>query len=139
MRYLVTGGAGYVGSHLVALLVDQGHTVGVLDNLRQGHRAALPDGVRLVVAGIESDQAQELLADGPWDAVFHFASLSLVGESMQDPMMYFSQNVAGGIRLIDGCVKHGVTKFVLSSTANLFGNPERMPIDEGVSIQPGSP
>lgn len=139
MRFLVTGGAGYVGSHLVALLVDQRHTVVVLDNLRQGHRAALPEGVRLVVAGIESDMAQEVLADGPWDAVFHFASLSLVGESMQDPMMYFSQNVAGGIRLIDGCVKHGVTKFVLSSTANLFGTPERIPIDEGVLIAPGSP
>jgi UDP-glucose 4-epimerase len=80
-----------------------------------------------------------VLADGPWDAVFHFAALSLVGESMQRPFFYLYENAALGIRLIEACVKHGVRKFVLSSTANLFAEPERMPIDENERIVPGSP
>ena len=68
-----------------------------------------------------------VLADGPWDAVFHFASLSLVGESMRLPFRYLTENGMNGIRLIEACVRHGVGRFVLSSTANLFGTPEEMP------------
>lgn len=139
-RFLVTGGAGYVGSHLVALLVGRGAEVVVLDDLRQGHRAAVPHGARLVEGDV-SDIAtlDAVLAEGPWSAVFHFAALSLVGESMRQPMRYLLENGAGGIRLIDACVRHGVTKFILSSTANLFGEPERMPIDESARIDPSSP
>ncbi len=139
-RYLVTGGAGYVGSHLVLALRDAGHEVRVYDNLRQGHREAVPDGVGFVHADL-ADRAKldETLADGPWDAVFHFAALSLVGESMQRPFFYLAENAGLGIGLIDSCVRHGVSKFILSSTANLFGNPQRIPIDESEHIEPGSP
>jgi UDP-glucose 4-epimerase len=139
-RYLVTGGAGYVGSHLVALLAAQGAEVVVLDSLRQGHRAAVPPGVRLVVAELSDAAAVDaVLADGPWDAVFHFASLSLVGESMAQSMRYLLDNAALGIRLIDACIRHGVRRFVLSSTANLFGLPDSIPIAEDARIAPASP
>jgi UDP-glucose 4-epimerase len=139
-RYLVTGGAGYVGSHLVLALRDAGHDVVVYDNLRQGHRAAVPADVKLIEADIANARRLDLvLADGPWDAVFHFAALSLVGESMQAPFLYLMENAGNGIRLIEACVHHGVRKFILSSTANLFGNPRRIPIGEDENIDPGSP
>lgn len=139
-KYLVTGGAGYVGSHLVLALRQQGAEVVVLDNLRQGHRAAVPPGVRLVEADVaDRDALDAVLAEGPWHAVFHFAALSLVGESMREPMRYLIENGAVGIKLIDACVRHGVTRFVLSSTANLFGEPERVPIEEDATIAPSSP
>jgi UDP-glucose 4-epimerase len=139
-RYLVTGGAGYVGSHLVLALLDAGHEVTVYDNLRQGHRAAVPEAARLVEADIGNAQRLDVvLADGPWDAVFHFAALSLVGESMKLPFLYFIENAAGGMRLIEACVHHGVKKFILSSTAALFGNPRKVPIAENEALEPGSP
>ena len=139
-RFIVTGGAGYVGSHLVALLVDRGHEVVVVDDLRQGHRAAVPPGVRLIEASIgDIPQMNEVLGDGPWDALFHFAALSLVGESMQQPLRYMLENGAAGMRLIEACVRHGVLRFVLSSTAALFGAPDRIPIDEQARIAPASP
>jgi UDP-glucose 4-epimerase len=139
-RYLVTGGAGYVGSHLVLALLDAGHDVTVYDNLRQGHRAAVPAAARLIEADIGNTQRLDVvLADGPWDAVFHFAALSLVGESMAKPFLYLMENAAGGIRLIEACIHHGITRFVLSSTAALFGTPKRIPIDEQEGVDPGSP
>jgi UDP-glucose 4-epimerase len=139
-RYLVTGGAGYVGSHLVVALLDQGHDVTVYDNLRQGHRGAVPAGATLVEADLaDLGQLHAALAEGPWDAVFHFAALSIVGESMQKPFLYFVENAGLGIRLIEACVHHGVRKFVLSSTAALFGNPDKIPIAEDERIEPGSP
>ncbi|HEY1933487.1 MAG TPA: UDP-glucose 4-epimerase GalE [Acetobacteraceae bacterium] len=139
-RFLVTGGAGYVGSHLVAALLDRGDDVVVLDSLRSGHSAAVLPGARLVEADLADAAAVDaVLADGKWDAVFHFASLSLVGESMRLPFRYLAENGINAIRLIDACVRHGVGRFVLSSTANLFGTPETMPIQETARIEPGSP
>ena len=139
-RFLVTGGAGYVGSHLVLALADRGDSVVILDNLRQGHRQAVPPGVRLVEGDIaDLPLINTLLSEGPWDGVFHFAALSLVGESMQRPFYYLTENAARGISLIEACVAHGVTRFVLSSTANLFGDPEVIPIPETAAIAPSSP
>jgi UDP-glucose 4-epimerase len=139
-RFLVTGGAGYVGSHLVAALCDRDDQVTVLDNLRTGHRAAVPAGVPLVVADLaDTATVDALLADGPWDAVFHFAALSLVGESMREPFRYLLENSANGIRLIEACVRHGVKRFVLSSTAALYGVPDETPIRETARIDPGNP
>ena len=139
-RFLVTGGAGYVGSHLVDLLAKQGADVVVVDDLRQGHRESVPPGVELVVGNINTDGLiDEVLARGPWDAVFHFAALSLVGESMRQSMRYLQENAGGGFGLIDACIRHGVTRFVLSSTANLFGEPNHVPIDEKARIAPSSP
>ena len=138
-RFLVTGGAGYVGSHLVAALLDRGDSVTVLDNLRTGHRAAVPAGAKLVVADLsDGGPIDAVLADGAWDAVFHFASLSQVGESMRMPMRYLLDNAANGIRLIDACVRHDVGRFVLSSTAALFNLDSDAPIPEDAPIDPQS-
>jgi UDP-glucose 4-epimerase len=139
-RYLVTGGAGFVGSHVVLALFDRGHEVVVLDNLSQGHRAAVPEGVRLIEADLANARDVDgVLADGPWAGVLHFAALSLVGESMREPFRYLLENATNGIRLIEACVRHGVGRFVLSSTANLFGNAGEEAIREDTPIDPGSP
>lgn len=136
-RYLVTGGAGYVGSHLLLTLVDRGDEVIVLDDLRQGHRAAVPAAVELVVADLaDRQQVREVFAAWHFDAVFHFAALSLVGESMREPLRYCAENVANSLSLAEIAVKAGCLKFVLSSTAALFGNPERVPIDEDALLRP---
>jgi UDP-glucose 4-epimerase len=138
-RFLVTGGAGYVGSHLVAALLDQGASVTVMDNFRTGHRAAVPPQARLVAADLaDVEQIDKVLADGEWQAVFHFAALSQVGESMRMPLRYLLDNAANGIRLIDSCVRHGVSRFVLSSTAALFNEPGNAPIPEDGRIDPQS-
>jgi len=138
-RFLVTGGAGYVGSHLVAELLNRGAACVVLDNLCTGHREAVLPGARLVEGDLaDADRLDAVLADGPWDAVFHFAARSLVGESMREPMRYFIENAGNGARLIDACVRHGVRRFVLSSTAALFGRPSTEPLAEDAPIEPGS-
>ncbi len=139
-RFLVTGGAGYVGSHMVDALVRQGAAVTVLDDLRQGHRAALPPGVELVVANVaDSDALDAVLGGRAWHAIIHFAALSLVGESMHQPLRYLRENASGAFTLIDAAIRHGVPRFVLSSTANLFGEPEQVPIAEDAPLRPSSP
>ncbi|WP_428488499.1 UDP-glucose 4-epimerase GalE [Rhodopila sp.] len=137
--FLVTGGAGYVGSHLVAALAERGARVTVLDNLSTGHRHAVPAGIKLVQADLSDSAAVEaVFAANPYDAVFHFAALSQVGESMRMPMRYLLDNAANGIRLIDACVRHGVGRFVLSSTAALFNQAGDAPIPETAPIDPQS-
>src|SRR5918993_1832103 len=124
--FLVTGGAGYVGSHLVLALVERGDRVVVLDDLRQGHRGALPPDVQLVGADIADRRAlEEVFAAWRFEAVFHFAALSLVGESMREPLRYCAENLSNSLRLAEAAVKAGCRKFVLSSTAALFGDPKR--------------
>lgn len=139
-RFLVTGGAGYVGSHVVAALRDAGHDVLVFDNLRTGHREAVPDGVTFVEGDLaDHAMVETVLASGPWDGVLHFAALSLVGESMQHPLRYMEANAGLGFTLIDACIRHGVKRFVFSSTAALFGQTEDALITEATPIIPGSP
>lgn len=139
-RVLVTGGAGYIGSHVVALLVARGDDVVVLDNLSTGHRAAVSEGARLVVIDLADGGALEaVLAEGPWDAVLHFAGLIEVGASMREPMRYLLDNAMVGTKLIGACVHHGVKRFVLSSTAAVFGGVAELPIVEDAPIDPGSP
>jgi UDP-glucose 4-epimerase len=139
-RYLVTGGAGFVGSHLVLALTDRGDEVVVVDNFRTGHRAAVPRGVRLIEGDIgDAGLLDRVLPAARFDAVFHFAAMSQVGESMQMPLHYLMGNASAGFTLIDACVRHGVRRFVLSSTAALFGMPERLPIEEDDRIDPVSP
>jgi UDP-glucose 4-epimerase len=140
MRVLVTGGAGYIGSTVARRLVETGYDVVVLDNLSQGNRAAVPDAATFVHGDLrDREGVDSTLADHRPDAIMHFASHTLVGESMEAPLMYLGDNVRCGANLMRAAVKHDVGRFILSSTANLFGLPERIPIDENAEIDPGSP
>ncbi|HSJ56697.1 MAG TPA: UDP-glucose 4-epimerase GalE [Anaerolineae bacterium] len=140
MHVLVTGGAGYIGSVVVEELIQAGDRVTVFDNLSQGHRTAVhPDAV--FVEGDLADRGalEALLAAHDFDSVMHFASNTLVGESMAKPFKFVGDNVHNGLNLLEAMVDQGVLRFILSSTANLFDQPERIPIDEEERIVPGSP
>ena len=140
MRILVTGGAGYIGSVVVEELIRQGEEVTVLDNLVQGHREAVHPQAHFILGDLADRQAlQDLFASHSFGAVMHFASHLRVGESMEKPFMYLGENVTNGLNLLETMVAHGVGRFILSSTAALFGQPERIPIDEGGRLVPGSP
>ena len=140
MKILVTGGAGYIGSAVVEQLIAQGESVVVFDNLSQGHRAAVHPEAVLVEGDLANRGAIDaVLTQHRPEAVMHFASKTLVGESMQDPFLYVGDNVTNGLNLFKSMVEHGVKRIILSSTANLFDQPERMPSDESERIIPGSP
>ncbi len=140
MTILVTGGAGYIGSVVVEELIRQGEQVTVFDNLSQGHRVAVPPKAEFVLGDLGEPEAMHgLFASRSFDAVMHFASHSLVGESVQQPLKYVGDNVTNGLNLLRAMVGYGVHRFILSSTANLFGQPERIPIGEEERIEPGSP
>jgi UDP-glucose 4-epimerase len=140
MNILVTGGAGYIGSIVVSELVRQGDTVTVLDNLSCGHRAAVHPDAEFVKGDLANRAGVKALFDKrDIEAVMHFASYTLVGESMTQPFRYLGDNVTNGLNLLHEAVAHRVRRFILSSTANLFGAAQRMPIDEEEPIEPGSP
>ena len=140
MKVLVSGGAGYIGSIAVEQLIEAGEEVVVFDNLYQGHRQAVHPSAKLVIGSLADKAAIDAaMAEHKPDAIMHFASYTLVGESMQKPFMYLGDNVRFGLNLMESAVEHGVLKFILSSTANLFDKPERMPIAEDEAIIPGSP
>jgi UDP-glucose 4-epimerase len=140
MKILVTGGAGYIGSVVAEQLVEAGESVVVFDSLCQGHRAAVHPGA-IFVQGDLADRAAVDAALGRHrpEAIMHFASHTLVGESMRSPFLYLGENVTNGLNLLQSAVEHGVRRFILSSTANLFDDSQRVPIDEQERIVPGSP
>jgi UDP-glucose 4-epimerase len=140
MNILVTGGAGYIGSIVAEELITQGDSVVVFDNLYTGHRAAIHPEAVFVQGDLADRAAVKALFDAhPVEAVMHFASYTLVGESVEQPFKYVGENVINGLNLLQEAVAHGVRRFILSSTANLFDQPERLPIDEEERIVPGSP
>ena len=140
MKILVTGGAGYIGSIVVEELVNQGDQVVVLDNLLFGHREAVHPAAHFVEGDLcDRSTVRALFGVHVFDGIMHFASNTLVGESMEQPFLYLGENVRNALNLLEEAVAHHVKRFILSSTANLFDRPERMPIDEEERIVPGSP
>ncbi|WP_395369667.1 UDP-glucose 4-epimerase GalE [Komagataeibacter diospyri] len=141
MKCLVTGGAGYVGSHVVISLLDAGHDVVILDNLSTGHIAAIPEGVRFWNVDLEDAQAtHDAVARENWDVVFHFAALSSVGHSISEPFHYLRHNTMNSLNLIEACTFHNVRRFVFSSTAALFGDESDLPqITDDALVNPTSP
>jgi len=140
MAVLVTGGAGYIGSHTVHALTDAGEQVVVLDNLSTGFAAALPKPM-LPVVGDVGDQAlvASLIKSHNIDAIIHFAGSTIVPESMRDPLAYYHNNTANSRTLIEAAVKGGVRHFIFSSTAAVYGNPACVPISEDSPTVPLSP
>lgn len=140
VRVLVTGGAGYIGSVTVECLIEQGNTVAVLDNLSQGHREAVHPEARLFEHDLADKKPVEaVMREFQPEVVMHFASRTLVGESMEEPFLYLGENVRNGLNLLESAVANGVQRLILSSTANLFDQPEKLPIDEAAQVNPGSP
>ncbi|MDQ8195803.1 UDP-glucose 4-epimerase GalE [Coraliomargarita sp. SDUM461004] len=140
MKVFVTGGAGYIGSVAVEQLILAGHEVMVFDNLSLGHRAAVHPEAELVVGDLaEVESIRDAMGRFRPEAIMHFAAKSLVGESMQDPFLYLGDNVSNALNLLKCVVEFEVPRFILSSTANLFDDPERVPISEDERIVPGSP
>ncbi|RNE49305.1 UDP-glucose 4-epimerase GalE [Corynebacterium alimapuense] len=138
MKLLVTGGAGYVGSVCAAVLSEAGHDVTIIDNFSTGNRAAVPAVARLVEGDVR-DLAAEVLAEGGFEGVVHFAARSLVGESMVKPEEYWQHNVVTTLELLDAMRANGVNNLVFSSTAATYGEPEAVPITEEMPTQPTNP
>jgi UDP-glucose 4-epimerase len=140
MRVLVTGGAGYVGSVSVEHLLEQGHSVTVLDSLATGYRAALPEGASFVEGSVlDAGVLERALREDGIEAVLHCAARAQVGESVADPALYYRENVVGGVSLLDSMRRVGVSRIVFSSTAAVYGTPERTPIEESDATRPINP
>ncbi|HAT1275643.1 TPA: UDP-glucose 4-epimerase GalE [Corynebacterium striatum] len=138
MKLLVTGGAGYVGSVCAAVLVEEGHDVTIIDNFSTGNREAVPAGARLVEGDV-ADVVEEVLAEGGFEGVVHFAARSLVGESVEIPADYWEHNVVTSLKLLNAMRAHGVKNLVFSSTAATYGEPKQVPITEDMPTQPTNP
>ncbi|MDQ4043266.1 MAG: UDP-glucose 4-epimerase GalE, partial [Actinomycetota bacterium] len=139
MKLLVTGGAGYIGSVVALQLLEEGHEVTVLDDLSKGHEAAVPEDVRFVRADLLDAEGLSRILDNGYDGVLHFAALSLVGESVEQPGWYYWANVGGTLNLLDAIQKAGVSRLVFSSTAAVYGEPEEVPIPEAAPTLPTNP
>ena len=137
MKVLVTGGAGYIGSIVAAQLAAAGHAVVVYDNLAKGHEGAVPPAAALVRGDVGDAAAlRRILAGQGFDAVMHFAAYIEAGESMQAPEKYFRNNSANALTLLESTLEHRVPRFVFSSTAALYGDPHRVPIEESDALHP---
>lgn len=131
MRVLVTGGAGYIGSIAAERLLQAGHDVVVIDNLYMGHHAAVPAEVPFHDIDIRDERGLDRVTrEHRFDAVMHFAALTQVGESVEQPARYYDVNVRGGLTLLEAARRAGIPRFVFSSTAAVYGEPERLPIRE---------
>ncbi len=139
MRVLVTGGAGFIGSVTTRVLLARGHDVEVLDDFSTGHRAALPPGIPLHEGSLLDQGFVDRVLAAPYDAVLHFAAFSLVGESAAQPLKYYRNNVGGSVNLLDAVARAGVHRFVFSSTAAVYGEPDEMPITEQAPTRPVNP
>jgi UDP-glucose 4-epimerase len=139
VKLLVTGGAGYIGSVVTAHLLDAGHDVVVLDDLSAGYADAVPDGAILVRGRVHEAAAEVLTADAGFDGVLHFAAFIAAGESVQRPEKYWDNNTVGSLRLLEAMRNAGVRRLVFSSTANVYGNPDVVPIPETAETRPPNP
>jgi UDP-glucose 4-epimerase len=140
MRVVVTGGAGYIGSAVVEVLLQRGYHVVVYDNLSKGHADAVPPGTPLVAADLlDTETLKRALREHRIDAVVHMAAFSLVGESVQDPARYYQNNVQASLVLLDALRDLGIARFVLSSTAAVYGEPAKQPIEEHDPTAPTNP
>ena len=140
MAILVTGGAGYVGSHTVAALVERGANTIVIDNLEKGHKAAIWPGAKFYEGDLRDvSLISKIFAQNPITAVVHFAAYSLVAESVENPAKYYDNNVAGTLQLLKIMNSHNVKSIVFSSTASTYGEPESIPVTETAPERPVNP
>lgn len=136
MRLLITGGAGYIGSHVVALLLEKKHELVIVDNLEKGNRSNLFSETQLIQGNIQDESVLENAFSKPIDAVFHFAAWKAAGESMTDPSKYALNNINGTLKLLTFMEKAGTNQFIFSSSAAVYGSPEYLPIDEKHPVRP---
>ncbi|MEA2987605.1 MAG: UDP-glucose 4-epimerase [Alphaproteobacteria bacterium] len=140
MTILVTGGGGYIGSHMVHELADAGAAVVVIDDLSTGFRSALPKSVALHVGDVgDAALVGEIIKTHAVDEIIHFAASIVVPDSVRDPLGYYRNNTMNARALLEAAVAHGVRHFVFSSTAAVYGNPERVPVAESAPLNPMSP
>ncbi|MCC8097268.1 MAG: UDP-glucose 4-epimerase GalE [Eubacterium sp.] len=140
MNILVCGGAGYIGSHTVYELIEQGHSVVIADNLCKGHRGAVHKDAKFYEGDLrDAEFLDRVFGENKIDAVIDFAAFSLVGESCSEPLKYFDNNVYGTVRLLEAMVRADVKKIVFSSTAAAYGEPENIPITESEKTLPTNP
>lgn len=140
MNILVTGAAGYIGSICCEVLLDRGHQVVALDNLQEGHLAAVPPRALFCHTDLAvRDQIEQVFGKYKFEAVMHFAGEALVAKSVREPSTFYAANIACGVNLLDSMTRHGVRKFIFSSTAATYGEPRTVPIPENHSQEPINP
>lgn len=140
MTVLVTGGAGYIGSHMVHALVDAGEAVVVIDNLSTGFSSMLPEGVPLFIGDVADENLIEgVIANHDVDAIVHFAGSIIVPQSIRDPLLYYRNNTMATRNLLQVAARRGISKFIFSSTAAVYGNPDVVPVPEDAATRPLSP